>query len=130
MMGDEIILKFLVTMNRREKTCQKKLISGLEDIIALEAKPWEDVTPAQSIYDLLVSAADKCQDNVAICYLPTGSPDEESLSITFKQMIGHINQAANMFHDLGCRAQGRGSFSITIVSNYVARFWSSLVLEK
>ncbi|MBW2368853.1 MAG: acyl-CoA synthetase, partial [Deltaproteobacteria bacterium] len=75
---------------------KQDLISGPEDIEALETKPWEAVAPADSTYELLVSAAKKWQDDVAINFLPTGSPNEDPVAITYGQMIGRINQTANM----------------------------------
>lgn len=78
-----------------------KLVSSLSDVEALESKPWSETAPARSTYELLSQAAAKHGDKTAIRFLPTGSPDEDPITLNFKQFFGRITQAANMLADLG-----------------------------
>ena len=99
----------------------KKLISNLDDIRALETKPWNEVAPAKSTYELLSSSAAKWQDKTAITFLPTGAIDEEPIRITYLQLIRRIRRAANMFSDLGAGPQDTISFLLPLLpqSEYV-----------
>lgn len=77
-------------------------ITGPEDVLALERKaPWKEVLSARSTYELIAGAAADRPAATAITYLATGDPSEEPLRITYRQLIGRITQAANLFHALG-----------------------------
>ncbi|MEN8210074.1 MAG: acyl-CoA synthetase [Thermodesulfobacteriota bacterium] len=104
---------------------RKELISGLEDIKALETKPWEEISPANSTYELLASAAQKWPDNIAINFLPTGSPDEDSIEITYRQMFGRINQTANMFNDFGVGHTDTVSFLLPLLPQAHFTLWGA-----
>lgn len=103
----------------------KKLISNLDDIRALETKPWKEVAPAKSTYELLSSAAAKWQDKTAITFLPTGAIDEEPIRITYRQLIGRIHQAANMFSDLGAGPQDTISFLLPLLPQSQYTLWGA-----
>lgn len=104
---------------------REKCISNLDDIRALETKPWNEVAPAKSTYELLSSAAAKWQDKTAITFLPTGSPDEEPVRITYRQLIGRIHQAANMFSDLGAGSQDAISFLLPLLPQTQFTLWGA-----
>lgn len=103
----------------------EKCISSLDDIKALETKPWNEVAPAKSTYEIISSAAAKWQGKTAITFLPTGSPDEEPLLITYRQLIGRIRQAANMFNDLGAGFQDAISFLLPLLPQTHFTLWGA-----
>ena len=76
-------------------------MTGIKDVEALETMPWEERRPAQSTYEYLALAAKAWPDKTAVYFLPTGSPDEDAVTLTFAQYFGRVTQAANMFHDFG-----------------------------
>jgi fatty-acyl-CoA synthase len=104
---------------------EEKLISNLDDIRELETKPWDEVAPAKSTYDYLSSAAAKWQDKTAITFLPTGAIDEEPIRITYRQLIGCIRQAANMFSDLGAGPQDTISFLLPLLPQTQYTLWGA-----
>ncbi|MCP3963933.1 MAG: acyl-CoA synthetase [bacterium] len=86
-------------------------VTGPEDVLALERKaPWEEVLSAQSTYELIAGAAADRPEATAITFLATGDPDEEPVRITYRQLIGRITQAANLFHALGVGSDDVVSF--------------------
>jgi len=103
----------------------KKLISDLDDIRALETKPWNVVAPAKSTLELLSSSASKWQDKMAITFLPTGAIDEEPIRITYRQFIGRIRQAANMFSDLGAGPKDTISFLLPLLPQTQYTLWGA-----
>ena len=102
-----------------------KVISNLDDIRAMETKAWKDVAPAKSTYDLLLSASVKWRDKTAISFLPTGAIDEEPICVTFRQLIRHIHQAANMFNDFGARSQDTISFLLPLLPQTQYTLWGA-----
>ncbi|MCI0698140.1 acyl-CoA synthetase [candidate division KSB1 bacterium] len=80
----------------------QKPITGLRDVLDIErSASWESVLSCQSIYELISAAAAYRPNATAITFLAKGEPNEEPVRITYRQFIGRINQAANMFHALG-----------------------------
>jgi fatty-acyl-CoA synthase len=103
----------------------QKLISGPEDIKRLETTQWNETAPANSTYELLASAAQKWPDNTAINFLPTGSPDEDAIEITYRQMFGRINQTANMFTDFGVGHTDTVSFLLPLLPQAHFTLWGA-----
>lgn len=104
---------------------EKRIISQIDDIKALETKPWEDVAPAQSTYELLASAAARWPDKAAITFLPTGALDDKPVHITFKQMMGRIHQAANMFNAMGAGPQDAIAFLLPLLPQAQFTLWGA-----
>ncbi len=83
-------------------TIRIERITGPDDVLAVERKaPWEQVLSARSTYQLFAGAASDRPEATAITFLATGDPSEEPLRITYRQLIGRITQAANLFRALG-----------------------------
>ncbi len=83
-------------------TIRIERITGPEDVLAVERKaPWPELLSASSTYELLAGAASDRPEATAITFLPTGDPGEEPVRITYRQLIGRVTQAANLFRALG-----------------------------
>jgi fatty-acyl-CoA synthase len=66
-----------------------------------ESVPYDDRIAAESTYDVLQLGAGRNPDAAAIHFLPNSDPAETPVTITYRQFIGGVTQAANLFHDLG-----------------------------
>ncbi|MBE7941524.1 MULTISPECIES: AMP-binding protein [Ramlibacter] len=75
--------------------------SGLADIEALEATPYEDAIPARTTYGLIARAAARFADRPAFVFLPTGGLDTVPERISYARLLARIHQAANLFRSLG-----------------------------
>ena len=73
----------------------------IRDIEAFESIPIEERLGVQNTYDFLQQGAAIDPERVALHFLPQGRADDEPETYRYKDMIGRINQAANLFHDLG-----------------------------
>lgn len=76
-------------------------IRNLADIEALERVPLDERTNLWTVYDVLKAGAAIDPERIALHYLPDARPDEEPLSISYRQFIGEMHKSANLFHSLG-----------------------------
>jgi fatty-acyl-CoA synthase len=66
-----------------------------------EATPYDERIAAQSTYEVLQLGAARDPDKAALQFLPNSDPAETPLTVSYRQFMGGVNQAANMFHALG-----------------------------
>ncbi len=76
-------------------------IRGLEDIQRLEKGVFGEVFPVETTFGAIRRAAERNPQGIAVTFLPTGAVDEQPLRWTYEQFLYRINQAANLFTDLG-----------------------------
>ena len=85
-------------------------LATLADIEAIERVPLTERLTCASTYEMLGRAARDFSPRTALIFLPTGSVDDEAVTITYGELFGRVNQAANMFADLGVRATDTVSY--------------------
>jgi fatty-acyl-CoA synthase len=76
-------------------------IRDLADLAAIESVPLAQRLTGNNTYDILSAGAAIDPDRVAITYLPTGSPDDVPVTYSFRDLIGNVTRAANLFASLG-----------------------------
>ena len=104
---------------------ETKPIIGLGDVEALEQTPWETVIPAESTYELLADVAARKPDDTAITFLLGGTVEEEPIRVPYKLLIQRINQAANMFADLGVGPTDVVSFMLPLLPQAQYVLWGA-----
>ncbi|MEU5761255.1 acyl-CoA synthetase [Nocardia sp. NPDC047648] len=67
----------------------------------IESRPLTDYALAVSTYGLLAAAAHSHADRPAIHHLPGGNAWRRPITWTYRALLAHIHQAANLFADLG-----------------------------
>jgi fatty-acyl-CoA synthase len=72
-----------------------------EDVRAFERIPYADRIAAGSTYDAIKLGAAHNPDAPAIQFLPNADPSDTPVIITYRDFVGRVTQAANMFHALG-----------------------------
>ncbi|MEC7792551.1 MAG: enoyl-CoA hydratase-related protein [Pseudomonadota bacterium] len=82
-------------------------VTGIDDIRAIEALPYDQAVPARNLHDLLRATAQDDGDRLALTVLNSPDPGDIGLSLTHAGLLGAVTQAANLFHQLGLRA-GQG----------------------
>ena len=100
-------------------------IRDLADIEEIEKIPFEDRLEHHNTYDLIQAGVAKDPDKVAIYFHPHGEPDETPERVTFAQLRGRINQAANLFHDLGVGPEDRVSYLLPNFPDLHTVIWGS-----
>ncbi|HZV93070.1 MAG TPA: AMP-binding protein, partial [Caldimonas sp.] len=71
------------------------------DVVALERVAYADRVAAQSTYEALQIGASHDPDAAAIRFLAAADPDETPLTISHRDFLGRVTQAANLFTSLG-----------------------------
>jgi fatty-acyl-CoA synthase len=80
-----------------------------------EATPYDDRIAAQSTYEVLQLGAARDPDAAALQFLPNADPNEAPLTVSYRQFIAGVTQAANMFHALGVGANDVVSFLLPLL---------------
>jgi fatty-acyl-CoA synthase len=90
---------------------------------ALERIPFDERIAVQSTYEALRIGASLAPDDPAIQFLLRGEPDEESLTLTYRQYLGRVTQTANLLYDMGVGPRDVVSFMLPLLpESYVVLF--------
>ncbi|WP_271952820.1 AMP-binding protein [Ruegeria faecimaris] len=89
-------------------------ISEFEEEMTLEER-----LPEQSILDVFINSADRDPDATALTMLMTGTEDEEPRRVTYKQLLGQIMRAANLFAAIGGEAPGVAFMLPALIETHV-----------
>ncbi|MEC9103417.1 MAG: enoyl-CoA hydratase-related protein [Pseudomonadota bacterium] len=84
-------------------------VMGIDDIRAIEALPYDQAVPARNLHDLLRATAQDDGESPALTVLNSPDPGDIGLSLTHAGLLGAVTQAANLFHQLGLRADQGGT---------------------
>lgn len=76
-------------------------VRTIEDVEAIESRPYDDLVTARNIYDLFRATAQHAGDVMALTVLGSEDPDDVTVALTHREMLFKVTQAANMFHRLG-----------------------------
>jgi fatty-acyl-CoA synthase len=66
-----------------------------------EATPYDERIAARSTYEVLALGAARAPDHPALVFLPNSDPQEAGLTVSYRDFLGNVTRAANMFHALG-----------------------------
>ncbi|MBC2710299.1 MAG: acyl-CoA synthetase [Desulfosarcina sp.] len=80
-------------------------VTGMKDIEAIEAVPFQDRVAETSTYAVIEKGAAVNPDALAISFLMDGDTWDQPTQVTYGDLIHKIRQCANMFHDLGIGPQ-------------------------
>lgn len=76
-------------------------IHTLKDIEAIEQIPWQERLTARNTYDMIRQGGAIDPDAPAIYNIFNGDTYQQSEILTYRQLIGRINQTANLLHHHG-----------------------------
>jgi fatty-acyl-CoA synthase len=97
----------------------KNPLKTLADVEQFEQEmPLRKRLPGDSIYDVLVEAAEAHGDRIALRMLMTGADDESARSVNYVQLLGLVRQAANLFSSLGGTRPGVAYMLPTLVETH------------
>ena len=91
----------------------------LEDpraVAAFERIPYDERIAVQSTYEALRVGASLAPDEPAIHFLLRGEPEEEPLTLTYRQYLGRVSQTASGF----CALTSANSGKVTSLSNVMS----------
>ena len=77
-------------------------IRNTDDIARFEAAmTLEERLPERSILDVFIAAAARSPERIALTQLMTGAPDEKPRRVPYRELLGLVRRAANLFASLG-----------------------------
>jgi fatty-acyl-CoA synthase len=79
----------------------RKPFASISDIARLEARPYREVVPVETTFDILRRSADLHADRPALTFLETGEPGGPSRTIRYGELLARVTQAASLFRRLG-----------------------------
>jgi fatty-acyl-CoA synthase len=103
----------------------KSPLKTLADVERFEEEmPLSRRLPGDSVYDVLVGAAEEHGDRTALRMLMTGADDEQARRVTFAELLGLVRQTANLFSSLGGVRPGVAYMLPTLVETH-AVLWGA-----
>jgi fatty-acyl-CoA synthase len=76
-------------------------LGDAQKLRTFEATPYDERIAARSTYEVLQLGAAKDPDAPALQFLPNADPQEAPLTLSYRQFLAQVTQAANAFHALG-----------------------------
>ena len=84
-------------MDRRPFSC-------IDDIVDLEQRPYREVVPVGTTFDILRRSAALYPTRPALTFLEAGEPGAPTHSVRYDELLARVCQAANLFRRLGVEA--------------------------
>jgi acyl-CoA synthetase (AMP-forming)/AMP-acid ligase II/enoyl-CoA hydratase/carnithine racemase len=78
-------------------------VRTIDDVIAIEAHPYDELVTAHNLYDLFLATAQHVGDRKALTVLRSENPDDVGVSLTHGGLLKAVTRASNLFHGLGIR---------------------------
>lgn len=87
------------------------MVRTIEDIVAIESRPYDELVTAHNIYDLFRATSEHVGGQKALTVLRSPDPNDVGVSLTHAELRAEIMRAANLFRSLGLSpAQGVAAF--------------------
>lgn len=96
----------------RQTTACRQPLRTLDDIVALEARPYDELVPAHNVYQLFQATAAWHGGRPALTVLASADPQDVAGTWTHGALLAEITRAANLFAQRGIR----GEAVVSIVS--------------
>lgn len=78
-------------------------VRTIEDIAAIESRPYDEIVTARTLYDLFRATAQHLGDRDALTVLRSPDPADIGVSLTHRELLAEVTRAANLFFSLGLR---------------------------
>jgi len=91
--------------------CERRILT-IEDVEAIECIAYEQLVPATSVLELFMATAALHGDRPAYTLMHSADPKDIAISLTHREMLASIYQAANLFSRLGVS----GSDAVALVA--------------
>ena len=97
----------------------------LSDVEQFESEmPLEQRLPGNSVYDVVLRAAEAYGDRTALTMVMTGDDDEQARSVNYSELLGLVTRTANMLSDLGGERPGVAFMLPTLIETH-AVLWAA-----
>ena len=80
---------------------QEYTVRNLNDIEEIEKVPLSDRIKVKNTYEMLCRGSEIDPDKIALSFLPNGDLYESPMQVSYRDLMGKVRQAANLFNDMG-----------------------------
>ncbi len=100
-------------------------IRNLADLARIEAEmTLDERLPERSVLDVFIGGAARQPDRTAITMLMSGAPDEQPRRVSYRELLGLVRRAANLFAMLGGARPGVAYLLPSLVETH-ATLWGA-----
>lgn len=100
-------------------------LRSLEDIVRFEQEmPLQQRISARSVFDIFCESARLYTERLALTMVMTGEDDEQPRRVTYRELLGLIHRAANLFHCLAGPRPGVAYMLPSLVETH-ATLWGA-----
>lgn len=100
-------------------------IRNLDDMARVETEmTLDERLPERSVLDVFIAAAARQPDRTALTMLMTGTPDEQARRVSYRELLGLIRRAANLFSTLAGPRPGVAYMLPSLVETH-ATLWGA-----
>ena len=100
-------------------------VRNREDLARFEAEmTLEQRLPERSVLDVFIATAARLPDRTALTMLMTGAPDEQPRQVSYRELLGLVRRAANLFATLGGPRPGVAYMLPSLVETH-ATLWGA-----
>ena len=100
-------------------------VRNREDLARFEAEmTLEQRLPERSVLDVFIATAARLPDRTALTMLMTGGPDEQARQVSYRELLGLVRRAANLFATLGGPRPGVAYMLPSLVETH-ATLWGA-----
>ena len=100
-------------------------LKTLSDVERFEAEmPLDERLPGNSVYEVLLRAAEEFGDRTALTMLMTGDAEEDPRRVNYTELLALVRQTANMFSGLGGERPGVAFMLPTLIETH-AVLWAA-----
>ncbi|MBO6718295.1 MAG: AMP-binding protein [Rhizobiaceae bacterium] len=78
-----------------------RTVRTIEDVAAIEARPYDELVTARNLYDLIRATAEHFGERKALTVLRSEDPEDVGVSLTHRDLLAEVTRAANLFRSLG-----------------------------
>jgi len=100
----------------------------LEDIVRFEQEtPFVQRIPARSVFDLFAASAERYPARIALTMVMTGADDEQPRRVSYREFLGLIRRAANMFSAIAGQRPGVAYMLPSLVETHLTLWGAETV---
>ena len=103
----------------------ERAIRNRDDLARFEGEmTLDERLPERSVLDVFIGAAARHPERTAITMLMTGAPDEQPRRVNYRELLGTVRRAANLFASLGGARPGVAYMLPSLVETH-ATLWGA-----
>lgn len=97
----------------------------LGDVEQIERVPIDERMPFSTTYEVIRATALRFPDRPALTALPSGTPSDADVTLTYGELLEKVTRAANLFRRLGLKADEAVSILLPNIPEFQVALWGA-----